>query len=371
MSEEASDSKAAEPAAEKPKRDPIKFWTKITVVLVIVMFFAHILSDKYVPYTSNARVDAYIVPLSAQVSGNISKVYVNNNQLVKAGDKLIEIDAEKYQLAVEQAQADLQQASQTSSADVSSVTTAQAKVTEAEANLTNAKVKGERIIRLSEQGAASMSRADDARSRIASSEAQLLSAKSELEKAKSNLGQTGQDNARIKSALANLEKAQLDLQRATIVAPADGVITNFSVDVGHFANTGAPIMTFISVRDVWIQANMRENSLSRIKPGNSVEIVLDAAPGKVFTGHVRSVSFGVDDNTGNQLGGLTTVKTTQGWLREAQQFPVIIDFTDANAKGFKRVNGQSNVIVYTGDGVVFNSLGKAWIRIVSFFSHIY
>jgi len=205
-----------------------------------------------VPYTSNARVEAYVVPLAAQVSGQISKIYVTNNQIVKEGEKLVEIDSAKYELAVKQAKADLQQATQASDVDMGSVVTAQSRVTEAEANLLNSKVKGERIIKLAKQGAASQSRADDATSRISSSEAKLASARSELQKAKSNLGGTGENNAKVKQALVSLERAQLDLSRATVRAPSDGVITNFSVDVGHFANTGAPIMTFISTADVWI-----------------------------------------------------------------------------------------------------------------------
>ena len=367
---EPEDAPQAE-SKEPKKRDPIKFWTKTTLLLLIALFAGHILSDKFVPYTSNARVEAYIVPLAPDVAGRLSKVYVTNNQLVKAGDKLAEIDSGKYELAVKQAEADLQQASQASGADLAAVSTAQSRVTEAEANLLNSQVKGERIIKLSEQGAASVSRADDARSRITSSEAKLESAKSELEKAKSNLGEAGPDNARIQAALSMLKSAQLDLSRATVIAPSDGIITNFSIDVGHFANAGAPIMTFISIRDVWIQANMRENSLARIKAGDRVGILLDAAPGKVFSGSIRSVGWGVSDNTQNQIGGLTTVSTTQGWLREAQHFPVVIDFADEASKGYKRAGGQANIIVYTGDNFLLNSCGKLWMRALSLFSHIY
>ena len=120
------------PKKEVPKkRDPIKFWTRTTLLVLVALFVGHILSDKYVPYTSNARVEAYVIPLAAEVSGMLSKVYVTNNQFVKEGDKLVEIDAVKYELAVRQAQADLQSATQASDADTASVTTAQSRVTEA------------------------------------------------------------------------------------------------------------------------------------------------------------------------------------------------------------------------------------------------
>ncbi len=356
---------------EKIKRDPVKLWTGFTITLCIALFTGHILADKYTPYTSNGRIEAYVVPIVPQVSGPLAKVNVTNNQFVSTEQVLAAIDSANYELAVRRAQADLQQATQTSEADVSAVTTAQAKVAEAEANLRNAEVKGKRIIKLSKQGAASLSRADDARSRIAASVAKLASARSELEKAKSKLGGTGSDNARVRSALVALETAQLDLHRSTIRAPSDGIITNLTIDVGQYASTGSPLMTFIATRFVWIQADMRENCLLNIKTDDPVELVLDAVPGRVFKGEVMSVGYGVSDNVGNTLGSLTTVQPTQGWLRQAQHIPVLIRFADDEANTFKRAGGQVNVIIYTGDHAILNTLGRGWIRMISLLSHIY
>jgi multidrug resistance efflux pump len=350
---------------------PVKLWTGAAVTLCIAIFVCHVLSDKYTPYTSNGRIEAFVVPIVPQVSGALTQVNVTNNQFVTSDQVLAIVDSAKYELAVRRAQADLQQATQTSEADVSVVSTAQARVAEAEANLRNAEVKGARLIKLSKQGAASVSRADDARSRIEASKAKLASAQSELEKARSNLGGTGQDNARVRSALVALESAQLDLARSSITAPGDGIITNLTIDVGHFAGTGVPLMTFIATRQVWIQADMRENCLINIKNGNPVELVLDAAPGKVFQGEVMSVGYGVSNNTTNSLGGLATVQPTQGWLREAQHMPVLIRFTDDATKGLKRAGGQVNVIIYTGDHTLLNSLGRIWIRMISLLSHLY
>lgn len=356
---------------EKKKRHPVKFWTGFVLALCVALFVLHLFSDKYTPYTSNSRVEAFIVPIAPQVSGILVNVYAHNNQIVDGQQNLAIVDPAKYELAVRRAQADLQQAGQTSSADMSSVTTAQAKVTEAEANLRNAEIKGQRIIKLSKQGAASVSRADDARSSIEAKKARLASARSELEKYKSNLGATGKDNARIRSALTALETAQLDLHNTTVRAPSQGIITNLTVDIGHYAGAGVPIMTFISTKDVWVQADMRENSLGHIKQGNPVEIVLDSAPGRIFKGEVMSVGYGVSDNSSSAIGGLATVQTSTGWLRQAQSFPVLIHFSDDSAKGFRRAGGQVNVIVYTGDRPILNTLGRLWIRLISFLSHVY
>ncbi len=369
--DEATTPEEKDQKAEESKRDPVKMWTGITVALCIVLFIGHILADKYTPYTSNGRIEAFVVPIVPQVSGPLTRVNVINNQFVSADQILAVIDSAKYKLAVRRAQADLQQATQTTGADIAAVTTAQARVTEAEANLRNAEIKGERIIRLSKQGAASISRADDARTSIEARKAKLASARSELEKAKSNLGNTGRDNAKVRSAMAALETAQLDLHRSSIRAPSDGIITNLTVDVGQYAGTGSPVMTFISTKFVWIKAAMRENCLVNIKKDDPVELVLDAAPGQVFNGRVMSIGYGVSDNSGNNLGDLTTVQPNQGWLRQAQHMPVLIEFSDDAADRFKRVGGQVNVIIYTGNGPFLNTLGRLWIRMISLLSHIY
>jgi len=371
------ESKTNEPMVEKdvvqepPKRDPVKTWTGIVLLICLTIFSGHILADKYTPYTSNGRVEAYVVPIVPQVSGVLTEVNVENNEVVSNQQILAVIDSAKYRLAVQKAEADLEKATQSSAVDMSGVTTAQARVAEAEANLKNAQVKGERIIGLSKKGAASVSRADDARSRIEASKAKLASTKSELEKAKNKLGNTGKDNAQVKVAIAALEVAQLDLTRSSITAPSSGVITNLTIDVGQYASTGSPLMTFISTNFVWIQADMRENCLLNVSEGNPVEIVLDSAPGHIFKGEVISIGYGVSDNVSNTLGGLTTVQPTQGWLRQAQHIPVLIQFSDEESKGFKRVGGQANVIVYTGGNGLLNGLGKIWIRLISFFSHVY
>ncbi len=355
---------------EQPKSS-VKKWTMLVLLICLLLLVLHVLTDKFAPYTSNARIEAFIVSIVPQVSGTLTEVNVRNNELVKEDQIIAAIDSSKYELAVEQAQTNLQLATQTSEVDVSAVSTAQAKVSEAEANLRNAEVKGQRIIRLAEKGAASQSRADDARSKIAANRARLESARSELEKAKSKLGGTGRDNANVQQALVALDSAQLDLYWSTIRAPSDGIITNLLVDIGHFAAAGKPIMTFISTRDVWVQADLRENALVNVKAGNQVEMVLDAAPGRVFRGEVTSVGYGVADSSRDNLGGLATVKPTQGWLRQAQHIPVLIRFTDDEARGSMRIGGQVNAQIYTENRPIMKAIGTLWIRIISFLSHLY
>jgi multidrug resistance efflux pump len=103
-----------------------------------------------------------------------------------------------------------------------------------------------------------------------------------------------------------------------------------------------------------------------------VEVVLDVQPGKVYSGTIRSIGWGI--SAGNQtLGALPTVENDRNWLRDAQRFPVIVDLDEKlknNAVG-SRVGSQADVIVYTGDGFLLNAIGKVYIRLVSLFSYAY
>ena len=130
-------------------------------------------------------------------------------------------------------------------------------------------------------------------------------------------------------------------------------------------------MTFIEAENAWIRADFRENNIGNIKPGNAVDIVLDVAPGKIFRGKVSSVGFAVDSSASGEAGELASVSSRSGWLRDAQRFPVIIRFDDDSSKGLRRVGGQADVLVYTGSNKIINSMGRWWIRALSWFSYIY
>jgi multidrug resistance efflux pump len=143
------------------------------------------------------------------------------------------------------------------------------------------------------------------------------------------------------------------------------------VDIGNYVKAAQPIMTFVSANDVWIEAEMRENSLGNIGPGDSAEIVLDVAPGRLFKGIVDSIGPGVAVKSSGEPGDLPSLSPPTSWLRDAQRFPVIIRFADQEAAGLRRVGGQADVVVYAGDNPLTNALGWVVIRIASLLSYVY
>lgn len=355
------------------KRDPVRLWTYIILILCIVLMVVYLVGDRLTPFTTQARVHAYVVPLAPQVTGRLISVDVKNNQMVKAGQQLFSIDPGSYQLAVKAAEAALKNTKQSIEAGISNVAAARANVDSTKASVWKTEQDAIRMRRIREEdaGAISERRIQSAEASLASAKARQKSAESALAAAISALGSTDDNNAQVQQAMTNLENARLNLERTIVYAPSDGMITDLQVDLGNFAAAGAPLMTFIAIYDTWIQAALSENNLGHVDPGDRVEITFDVQPGKVYKGNIRQTGYGVQVNS-NALGTLPTIKNDRNWLRAEQRFPVTIDF-EANDLSVSnlRVGSQASVIVYTGDNGIMNALGRLYIRLNAYLSYAY
>ena len=361
-------------ADAKEPADPVRKWTLIILGLCVVLMGYYLIADRITPYTAQARVHAVVVPIAPEVSGAVTNVAVSSNQAVAAGDLLLTIDRAKYALAVETAEANMQQARQATGVSTANVDAARAQVETARATLYRASQDASRLRRIKQEdpGAISDRRLESAEATHSISQAQLDAAQASLEKAIQDLGQEGDANSRILQAQVALDAANLDLSNTEVRAPADGIVTDVRVDRGNFANAGAALMTFLATRDVWVQADFTENNLGNIKPGDRVAVVFDALPGKVIKGTVRTTGFGVQVDSA-PLGSLPTIDNDREWLRDAQRFSVIIDFqlpSEEDRMGI-RVGAQASVIVYTGGGFLFNTLGRIKMWLESIFTYVY
>jgi multidrug resistance efflux pump len=364
----------AQDAPAKAPVDPVRKWTLIVIAACIGLMFWYLVSDRITPYTNQARVHALVVPVAADVSGFVTNVAVSNNEFVSAGQELFRIDLNRYQLAVETAQANMQSARQANGASTANVDAARASVEAARAGVVRADQDAVRLRRIKEEdpGAISDRRLEQAESALSVSQSQLVASQANLERAIQDLGEVGDENSRILQAQAALEQAELDLARTTVRAPDDGMVTDVRVDNGNFASAGAPLMTFIGIDDIWIRADFTENNLGNIEPGDNVEIVFDSLPGQVLSGRIRGTGYGVSVDT-TPLGSLPTVDNNRQWLRDAQRFPVDVEFQllDKNQQQGIRVGAQASVIVYTGNNWLFNFVGKIYIRVASLLTYAF
>ena len=372
-SEAPTDEQTAAPPA-KAAMDPVRKWTLIVLGACVLLLFWYLRADRVTPYTNQARVHALVVPVAAEVSGTVTNVAVGNNAYVTAGDELFQVDRNRYELAVETALANLQSARQATGASTANVDAARASVEAARASMLRAEQDASRLRRIKEEdpGAISDRRLEQAEAQFRVAQSQVAASRANLEKAIQDLGEEGDDTSRILQAQAALDQAQLDLTRTTVRAPADGLVTDVRVDAGNFASAGAPLMTFIGIRNIWIRADFTENNLGNIKPGDRVGILFDSLPGRVFEGRVRGLGYGVSVDSA-PLGSLPTVDNDRQWLRDAQRFPVDIEFrfTDESQRQAIRVGAQASVIVYTGEHWLFNFVGRVYIRAASLLTYAF
>jgi multidrug resistance efflux pump len=132
-------------------------------------------------------------------------------------------------------------------------------------------------------------------------------------------------------------------------------------------------MTLITLQAVWIRAEMTENNLGRVVPDTPVAIVLDALPGRIFEGRVRSVGYGVSVGENTAPGTLPSVENSRDWLRPAQRFPVIIEFDPGELASLRgiRVGGQADVMAFPTRGNPLNLLGRLFLYVMSWLAYAY
>ncbi|WER47539.1 HlyD family secretion protein [Cupriavidus sp. WKF15] len=355
--------------------DPARKGTRWVVALIMVSLAWYLFADRYTPYTQQARIQAYVVPVAPEVSGRVTRVLVHNNQDVQSGAVLFEVDPQQYRIAADRARADLESMRRQIGASTAGIASAQAALRAAQANEVKARQDSERLERLyrEDPGTVSIRRLEVARATHTQATSQVDAARAEVERAREQQGGSEEDNAKMRSSAAALEKAELDLANAQVRARTAGLITDLRTETGLYAAAGNPVMTLIAIHDIWISADLTENNLGHVEPGTPVGIVLDALPGRVLAGRVRSIGYGVSAGQSPPPGSLPTVQNSRDWLRPAQRFPVVVEIDKgelATLKGI-RVGGQAEVMAFPTEGNPLNPLGRLFLHAMSWLSYVY
>jgi len=360
----------AETPSRAPGRTALILFGVLTALLIL-----HVIGDRLTPFTSQARIHARVVPIASEVGGRIKTIEVSNDQIIKAGAPLFTLDDANFLIEIEKAEADISATMREQAVQDAGIALAQSQrqIALEEQHKADLDWARHQRIRLEDTGAISQRRMELSRATAIEAAARVRAADAQVAQARAARGLVTDANDRLIAARSALARARLDLERTTVRAPGPGVVTDLRIERGQVANPGSPIMSFISSNDGWVTADMTENNLGLIQPGDRAEIVLDALPGKVIAGKVRSIGYGVASGGRSQPGGLTEVSNSRDFLRSAQRFPVIIDFADRDAKTLRqlREGGQADVIVYATDNGVMSILGWLYIRLAALASYAY
>jgi len=342
MDAATQDTEHARPRERLSVKKLIK-WILILAVLVAAAFFGYRYwhhSQLYAS-TDDAYVNADTVEISAQIPGQVTRVYVKNNQQVQAGDPLFDIDPRPYQVALEKAQAQLRLARQSVAQQRAAVAAAEAQVKQREAELHNARSNNRRTQQLVRQGFLSKQGSETASTALATAQATLHAAQANLEQARSALGKSGDDNAAIQAAQAAVDQARLDLQHTRVTSPTTGNVANLSLRPGNTVQPGVALFSVISSHEYWVDANFKETELNRIRPGQMATITVDMYPDHPFRGEVESVSGG----SGTAFSLLPPQNATGNWVKVTQRVPVRVRFVDPDPRFPLRIGTTATVEV--------------------------
>nr|MCH9769318.1 HlyD family secretion protein [Gammaproteobacteria bacterium] len=320
-------------------------WLVLVIILALFVWLIYALFIAN-PYTTDAFVQGDWLQVAARVNGPVVKIFVLNNQVVKKGEPLFEIDPTTYQLQVHKAAGDLQAINQELDSLTEEIKVAKYLIAQRKAELYFAYLELKRFAKLSREGAVSIERFNRAQADYNSLYAQVAQAEHQLAKLRYELGSLI-DNGKKKAAIAALKLAEKNLSYTTVRAKVDGIVSNFYIRKGQYINIGDPVFSLVEADHWWIQANYLEWELGRIKPGQKATVRVSIYPTHNFKGRVTAIGPGI--SRGRVIGmqtQLPKVKESINWLRLFSRFPVFIDVTDPNPKYPLLVGATAVVIVH-------------------------
>jgi membrane fusion protein, multidrug efflux system len=294
--------------------------------------------DRFFQETDDAYVGGDVTPISPHISGFIAQIAVTDNQLVKAGQLLIRLDDRDVRAAADHAEAILQQRIATLAGLRAKYILQQSTIAQTAADLDAktaqadfAKIDAERYRMLaktndgSQQDAQRTSALDrSAQAAVASARAALAAAKQQLNVLGTNIDEAV---AAVAQAKADLEAARLNLGYAEIRSPVDGYVGNRAAQVGAYVSQGTYLLTIVPAHGLWVDANFKEDQLTRMKPGQPATIVADTLPGHVFQGHLSSLA----PATGAVFSVIPPENATGNFTKIVQRVPVRIVLDDGDA----------------------------------------
>jgi membrane fusion protein (multidrug efflux system) len=272
--------------------------------------------------TDNAYVDASTAQINAQVSGQVLRVLVSDTQAVRAGQVLAEIDPADARLAFERAEADYRRTLQRVRQYYAQEAAALAQVGARQAELARAETDYNRRRALAQTGAVSGDELTAARAAYESARANLTAANENLEAQRVLVrGQSPENHPESLSARAAMETARLSLNRTTIRAPIDGVVTQLTAQVGQRFEIGQPLMIVAPLQQAYVDANFKEGQLGRVRIGQPVELTSDLYGDRItYHGRVQGLGGG----TGSAFAVIPAQNATGNWIRVVQRVPVRI-----------------------------------------------
>lgn len=331
-SEPPSNDDAASNVTELPRPSPrprrwlrglVRFVLMLVLPAVLLLYGASLWAEslRYVN-TENAYVKANLVAISADVTGRVIEINVKNNQIVSKGDVLFRLDPRDYELQVKAALAQLDQVKQDIGAMRVQYGAGEKQVEELQERMAYLQREHERAQQLARRGVGTTQRLDEAQTDLQMAKRQITT---QVEKNRMVLAELGgrlnnpvENHPKYLKALADLDNAQLDLERTTVLAPADGIVSNVTLRLGEYVEDGTPVFSLVETAETWIEANLKETQLTHVVVGQRAQLTADAYPDITYKARIESIS----PATGAEFALLPPQNASGNWVKVVQRVPV-------------------------------------------------
>ncbi len=351
-------------AAKVPTARPKQTFRRILGLLISIASFlaAAVLAMKVDanirtnPRTEDAQVRANVIGVAPQVGGTITAIHVKDNQLVRKGDLLFELDSRPYAAEAEKAKAQLALTELEIQAYKDQIAAAEAQLKQSGAKAAYAVDYAKRVQALVGNLYVTVDKNQLAQTEAITATDKVAQDKAALERARNLLGEQGDVNVRRVASQATLRDSELKLSYCKVYATCDGYVTNLQITPGAYAAVGEQIFSLVDRKIWYVLANFRETDLKRMRPGMSADVYLMAESGKKLRGIVQGVPKAVvalNSPSNNAPGGeglLSRVSPTIDFILLAQRYPVRIILDEQEGHSF-RMGGTASVIVHTGSDI--------------------
>lgn len=292
----------------------------VTAIVFLICGIFYAVHTVYYKSTDDAFIEGHVITVAPRVSGPVMKLNIDDNQEVKKGDLLLEIDPNDYQAKLKETRAKLDEAK-------AALVNSENQVTKTLSDLEYAQADFERYSKTFERGISSKQEYDSSLNKLTAAQSNSKSAKARYDEL----------TASIKRLEAEVEQDELNLSYTKIYASSDGRITNRSVEQGNYVQVAQPMFSIVPEK-MWIVANFKETQLANMQPGQPVQIKIDTYGGKKFQGKVDSIQR----STGARASLFPPENAVGSYVKIVQRVPVKIVFTEDISK-YNIVPGMSVV----------------------------
>lgn len=308
--------KKANGSNNKKKKFAIAAFLILLIAGMVALFFYMDYKATHIT-TDDAFVDGRIHAVAPKIAGTVKKVHVEDNQLVKKGDLLVEISPEDYEARLNEAMSSVNAEKSKLAEYQAKVKTARAQLELQEANLRQAEIDRRRAEILYGKGAISKERYEKATTGYDVNIAEVKASQEQLRQSESSVASQA---STVKAKEAKLKTEELNVGYTMIYAPTDGRITKKNVEKGNQVQPAQPLMAIVTLDDIWVVANYKETQLEKIRPGQRVEISVDTYSTETLKGKVDSIMAG----TGSAFSLFPPENATGNYVKVVQRIPVKI-----------------------------------------------